>query len=88
MADHTVGTDFQGRPVDRSISDAELESSHDDCDHEDLEILILSDGRQVAEFGEGEWCEVDARGAVLSYQPVDLAIVENDLVIVENDDVD
>ncbi len=27
MTDHTVGTDFQGRPVDRSFSDAELESS-------------------------------------------------------------
>ncbi len=25
MTDHTVGTDFQGRPVDRSFSDAELE---------------------------------------------------------------
>ena len=84
MADHTVGTDFQGRPVDRSISDAELESSDDDCVPEDLLILVLSDGRRVAGFGEGEWYEVDERGAVLSDQPVDRAIVENDF----HDDVD
>ncbi len=84
MADHTVGTDSQGRPVDRSIPDAELESFDDYDGPEDLEILILSDGRNVAEFGEGEWYEVDERGAVLSDQPVDRAIVENDF----HDDVD
>ena len=84
MADHTVGTDFQGRPVDRSISDAELESSDDYDGPEDLEILILSDGRNVAEFGEGEWYELDARGAPLFDRPVDRAIVENDF----HDDVD
>ena len=78
MADHTVGTDFQGRPVDRSISDAELESSDDYDAPEDLEIFILSDGRRVTKFGDGKWYEVDARGAVLSDQPVDLTIVEND----------
>ena len=84
MADHTVGTDFQGRPVDRSISDAELESSDDDYGPEDLDILILSDGRHVAEFGEGEWYELDDRDAPLFDRPVDRAIVENDF----HDDVD
>ena len=84
MADHTVGTDFQGRPVDRSISDAELESSDDYDDPEDLEILLLSDGRNVAEFGEGKWYELDDRAAPLFDRPVDRAIVENDF----HDDVD
>ena len=84
MADHTVGTDFQGRPVGRSISDAELESSDDDCVPEDLLILVLSDGRGVAQYGEGEWYEVDARGTPLFDRPVDRAIVENDF----HDDVD
>ena len=85
MADHTVGTDFQGRPVDRSISDAELESSdYDNPEDYPDEVLELSDGRHVAEFGEGEWYELDSRGAPLWDRPVDSAIVENDF----HDDID
>ena len=80
MADHTVGTDFQGRPVDRSISDAD----YDFDGPEDLLVLELSDGRCVAEFGEGEWYELDARCGPLFDRPVDRAIVENDF----HDDVD
>ena len=86
MADHTVGTDFQGRPVDRSISDAELESSHDYDNPEDYpdEVFELSDGRHVAELSRGKWYELDARGAPLRNRPVDRAIVENDF----HDDID
>lgn len=86
MADHTVGTDFEGRPVDRSFSDAELESSADYDNPEDYpdEVVVLSDGRQVAEYGEGIWYEVDVRGVPLFDRPVDRAVVETDF----HDDID
>ena len=72
----SVGSDFSGNRVRRDFDARETASAKPDEEDGDWAV-ILDDGREAVEMGEGHWYEADPKtGAILWDRPLTSSEVE------------
>lgn len=72
----SVGSDFRGNRVRRDFDARETAATKPDEEDGDS-VLVLVDGREAVEMGEGEWYEADPKtGAILWNRPIEPSVIK------------